>query len=307
MLAGGLREGGRHYYALDVTNSSKLTGAGKPAYPELLWEFPNEADFNSGTGDYQHMGETWGQPIMTRVRLRVCDPTCADNGGQGFERWVAIVTGGYDATSDPNPAVVDPTAAYNASSTKGRAIYMIDVKTGEVIAQQKVGNPGTPDSTGTIQDQMQYSLVSTPAVIDIDSDGFADVVYVGDLGGNLFKWVIHAVGEDRVNDGSGLRTQPAWKFQHFFQAPTFTGTPGSTKYYKNIFQPPSAAYVNNTLWIALRHRRARGDRLHRPVDRRRRSRGRDRRRRGPHGRGESLLRDHRPRPARDSRRARRMW
>jgi Tfp pilus tip-associated adhesin PilY1 len=253
VLAGGLREGGRHYYALDVTNPSGLTGTGKPQYPELLWEFPNEADFNSGSGDYLNMGETWGQPIMARVRLRVCNPTCNDNGGQGFERWVAIVTGGYDATSDPNSTWVDPTAAYNASSTKGRAIYMIDVKTGEVVAQQKVGTPGTPPAinTGTVQNQMQYSLVSTPAVIDIDSDGFADLVYVGDLGGNLYKWVIHAVGEDRVNDGTGLRTQPAWKFQHFFQAPVYVGTPSSTKYYKNIFQPPSAAYVNNTLWIAF--------------------------------------------------------
>ncbi len=253
VLAGGLREGGRHYYALDVTNPSKLTGTGKPQYPELLWEFPTEADFNSGTGDYVNMGETWGQPIMARVRLRVCDPTCSDNGGQGFERWVAIVTGGYDASSDPNPTVVDPSAAYSATSTKGRGIYMIDLKTGAVIAQQKVTTPGAPPAlnTGTVQNQMQYSILSTPSVIDIDADGFADLVFVGDLGGNLFKWVIKPIGEDRVNDGSGLRTQPAWKFQHLFQAPTFTGSPGSTKYYKNIFQPPSAAYVNNTLWLGF--------------------------------------------------------
>jgi Tfp pilus tip-associated adhesin PilY1 len=253
MLAGGLREGGRHYYALDVTNSSQLTGTGKPAYPDLFWEFPNEADFNSGTGDYLRMGQTWGQPIMTRVKLEVCDPTCNNNGGAGFDRWVVIVTAGYDANSDPNATVVDPTAAYSATSVKGRAIFMLDAKTGQVIAQQRVGTAGTPPAlgTGTAQDQMQYSLVSTPAVIDLDADGYADVVYVGDLGGNIFKWVIHAIGEDRANDGSGLRTQPAWKFLHFFQAPVFTGSPGTTKYYKNIFQPPSAAFVNGTLWIAF--------------------------------------------------------
>ena len=40
-------------------------------YPALQWEFPNEDDFNSGTGDYRNMGETWGQPVITRVKLNV--------------------------------------------------------------------------------------------------------------------------------------------------------------------------------------------------------------------------------------------
>ena len=39
-------------------------------------------------------------------------------------------------------------------------------------------------------------------MLDLDGDGFADVIYVGDLGGNVWKWVIHDLGEDRVNDDS---------------------------------------------------------------------------------------------------------
>jgi len=122
-----------------------------------------------------------------------------------------------------------------------------------VIAQQKVATAGAPPAinSGTVQNQMQYALVSTPAVVDTTGDGFADVIYVGDLGGNLFKWVIHEIGEDRVNDGTGLRTQPNWKFQHLFQAATYTGSPSSTKYWKNIFQPPAVAKVGNELWIAF--------------------------------------------------------
>jgi Tfp pilus tip-associated adhesin PilY1 len=96
---------------------------------------------------------------------------------------------------------------------------------------------------------MQYSLVSTPAVLDLDADGFADVVYIGDLAGNLFKWVIKPIGEDRANDASSLRTQPNWKFQHFFQAPV--DTVSGDNYYKNVFQPPAAAYVGTKLWIAF--------------------------------------------------------
>jgi type IV pilus assembly protein PilY1 len=92
-------------------------------------------------------------------------------------------------------------------------------------------------------------MPSTPAVLDTDADGFADVVFIGDLGGNLWKWVIHPIGEDRANDGSGVRTQPNWKFHKFFQAST--ATQSGTVYYKNLFQPPAAALVNNKLWLAF--------------------------------------------------------
>jgi Tfp pilus tip-associated adhesin PilY1 len=256
ILVGGLREGGRHYYALDITNPSNDSppGGGTPiAYPAIQWEWPNETDFNSGTGDYVNMGQTWGQAVIARVKLNVSTNT---NSGQGFERWVAIVTGGYDATSDPNPITVDPDAGvYAGASTKGRAIYMLDLKTGKVIAQQKLGtcaasltaHPNTVPAT--INNDMCYSVVSTPAVLDIDADGYADIIYVGDMSGQLWKWVIHNVGEDRANDGSGLRTQPNWKFQLFFQAPTKTIS--GTIYHKNIFQPPAAALVNGTLWLTF--------------------------------------------------------
>ena len=37
---------------------------------------------------------------------------------------------------------------------------------------------------------MCFAIPATPAVFDLDNDGFADVIYVGDLGGNVWKWVI---------------------------------------------------------------------------------------------------------------------
>ena len=76
--------------------------AGNLPYPGLLWEFPQENDPN---GDGVLVGETWGQPVLTRVRLKV---GANDNSGAGFERWVVIVSGGYDLTGDPNPDAVKP-------------------------------------------------------------------------------------------------------------------------------------------------------------------------------------------------------
>jgi type IV pilus assembly protein PilY1 len=115
--------------------------------------------------------------------------------------------------------------------------------TGDILAEKKFGSVAD-DQTG-----MLYSVVSTTAVIDLNFDGAADVIYVGDMGGNLWKWAIHSAGEDRSNDGSGLRTQPNWRFRKFFAAGS--ATIGGVTYYKNIMSPPAAAYENGKLYIAF--------------------------------------------------------
>ena len=76
----------------------------------------------------------------------------------------------------------------------GRAIFILDLKTGEVLAEKKY-NPAATDG----QSSMFFAITSTPAVLDLDSDGFADVIYVGDLGGQVWKWDISAVGTDGVD------------------------------------------------------------------------------------------------------------
>jgi type IV pilus assembly protein PilY1 len=96
---------------------------------------------------------------------------------------------------------------------------------------------------------MYFAIPATPAVFDLNHDGFADVIYVGDLGGQMFKWVIAEIGEDRVNDGSGLRTQPSWPFKVFFRAPA--ANIGGTLYFKNFYFPPAATYVGSKLWLAF--------------------------------------------------------
>jgi type IV pilus assembly protein PilY1 len=238
VLVGGMREGGSQYYALDVTNPADIN------YPGYLWEFPREDDPDS---DLDFLGEAWSQPIMTRVRVNYS--------GVSYERWVAIVTGGYDETGNPNPTSVTGLASvYDAATgTKGRAILILDAKTGEVLAEKKFVS-----GAAGAQADMLYTIPSTPAVFDLNADGFADVIYVGDLGGQVFKWVISAIGEDRVNDGSGLRTQPSWPFKLFFQAPV-TDISG-TDYFKNFYFSPAATLYGGKLWLAF----GSGERRHLP-------------------------------------------
>jgi type IV pilus assembly protein PilY1 len=230
VIVGGMRQGGETYYALDITNPDAAS------YPDYLWEFPRE-DAPASISDY--VGQTWSEPILTRIRVKV---GLDDNEGAGYERWVAIFAGGYDPSGDPNNF-----AAYDAAATEGRAIFVVDIKTGEVLGMKKFDDtdPTDPES------QMLYAIPSTPAVYDLDFDGFADVIYVGDLGGNMWKWVIHEIGEDRVNDGSGSHSQPRWPFKKFFEAPIYQQNPANPIYYKSFFFPPAATFKGRTLWLAF--------------------------------------------------------
>src|SRR5574338_380785 len=71
--------------------------------------------------------------------------------------------------------------------------------------------------------EMRYAIASAPAVFDLDFDGFADVIYIGDLGGNLWKWVVTAPGQDPINNTTyDDVNQPAWPFRLFFRGTAST-------------------------------------------------------------------------------------
>ncbi|MCH7707775.1 MAG: hypothetical protein IH884_04760 [Myxococcales bacterium] len=247
MLVAGLRRGGRHYFALDITNPNDKAGPGGitlsyPGFeafgPAYGWEFPPENDPDSYL---DIMGFTWSKPIITRVRVQV------NNDGVAHERWVAIVAGGYDLTSDPNPTeVTGKVSVYDVTSRLGRAILMIDMKTGEPLAVKKFDAAATGD-----EKYMQFAMPSRPAVLDLNNDGYADLVYVGDMGGQVFKWVIGPLGGDPVN-GSAVSddvAQPNWPFRRFFTAPVLDDA--GTLYYQNLFHAPAAAYVGGKLYVAF--------------------------------------------------------
>ena len=55
------------------------------------------------------------------------------------------------------------------------------------------------NSTSLGVPDMRYAFTATPSVFDLDFDGYADVVYAADLGGNVWKWVIHDDVLDPIN------------------------------------------------------------------------------------------------------------
>ena len=88
VVIGGLRRGGNAYFALDVTRAG--VGANGVRY---LWEYPQEGAGNA------LIGQTWARPIVAKVKARY--------NGAARERWVAVLTGGYDERGDPNHGAYD--------------------------------------------------------------------------------------------------------------------------------------------------------------------------------------------------------
>lgn len=259
ILVSGMRQGGKQLFALDITDPSRGAGVSCPnsrspsdtGYPCYLWEYPRE---NALASEKALMGETWSEPVITKIKVRV---NSNDNGGKGFDRWVAIFGAGYAKASNPN----DKTS-YNALSPAGRALVILDVQTGKVIARKEFDAGGTAAPTtdpssvsysaSNPERSMHFSFAATPAVYDLDADGYADVVYAVDLGGNIWKWVIKGVGWDSVNSVSTDYDQNSyWSFGKWFQAPTYFNSGTGQRWWKSFFFPPTAVLKKGKLWIAV--------------------------------------------------------
>lgn len=148
-LYGGMRRGGQHYYALDVTN---------PSSPSMLWQISPE------TSGFARLGQTWSTPTLTQVWT-------------GGEAVPALVFGaGY------SPQDHDDYANRSAADQMGNGIYIVNAISGELI-----WSAGGDNSFASNVDAMKWAIPSSIAVVDKDFDGVADHLYFGDLGGQVFR------------------------------------------------------------------------------------------------------------------------
>ncbi len=186
LVAFGLRRGGSGYYALNVDTY---------ANPAWAWQIPDTI-----LGG-EVLGQSWSRPRFCRLKLFSEDDTGRD---------VLLLTGGYDTNQDLD----DPG---NADSV-GRAVFAVDAATGALM-----NNLSFRAGSAGVGQQMNYCIVSLTSYDD-NNDGFEDVVYAGDLGGNLF------VFEDKNADG-------VWTGQLIFSA----DNGGNTTALKKFFSAPGMA------------------------------------------------------------------
>ena len=146
----GQRRGGRNYYAMDVTDRDR---------PRMMWQI------RGGAGDFAELGQSWASPIRGRLNIN------------GVARDVLYISGGYDPDQDD--------ADIRVVDNQGAAIFIVDALTGELIWKGGNGTQFTEDF-----DDMNYSIPGDMAVVDITNSGFDNMLFVGDVGGQVWRFDI---------------------------------------------------------------------------------------------------------------------
>lgn len=188
----GLREGGRGYFALDVTQPDEYDSEGRPTgivdyvpscsngsadcgtlpYPAQLWEFldgvylddpPHVVPFDKDNDGSEDLAAGWSTPNLGRILVCAgddCDPSSEENDLE--DRYVAVIGGGLDVTNQT-----------------GDWLYMIDIETGKSLYKQRLVDTDGVSSGG--------SAPAEPAAVDTNGDGYLDRIYIGTTRGFLFR------------------------------------------------------------------------------------------------------------------------
>jgi type IV pilus assembly protein PilY1 len=161
----GQRRGGRNYFGLDVTPENVLNTAATVGgiNPYLMWTI------NDNSAGFGSLGQTWSKPFRTNILV--------DEGSGTVKKSVLIFGGGYDETYDndiANNSVMTP-------ASEGNAIYVVDAETSDLI--------WSASSNGAISTvaAMDYSIPSDIRLIDMDGNNATDRLYVGDMGGQVWR------------------------------------------------------------------------------------------------------------------------
>ena len=157
----GQRQGGRSYYALDVTN---------PDSPSLKWIITGGV-----TAGFTQLGQTWSTPQITKI------PGYTD--GSNYKP-VLVFAGGYDVNKDKT--------TIGSGDSTGNAIYFVDADTGALIFSV---SPDAVSATNLSKPTMLDSIPSDVTLFDSNGDGLTDRLYVGDTGGNV--WRMDLPGTDK--------------------------------------------------------------------------------------------------------------
>lgn len=189
----GLRRGGRHYYALDITDRDS---------PKFQWQISG-----GNGGAFDKMGQSWSPMTLAKVKW----------GDAGKTKVVLLFGGGYDAAEDNRDS--------RATSSVGNAVYMIDPANGDLL--WSASNAGA-DTNLT---DMTSSITSEIKLVDFDGDQITDYFFVSDIGGRVWRFDLNANKEAinkynfiaDSNKAAGMifdAQQGSTNYQRFYDAPS---------------------------------------------------------------------------------------
>ncbi len=157
--------------------------------PEYMWLL------NPSASDAPYLGEPWSKMAMGRVKIG------------GNEKWVGFLGGGgyqYSCSNPlPNPANI------------GKGFFVVDLSNGSILWRYTAAHNSS-----------MRSIPAQPIIIDTDLDGFIDTAYVGDLGGNMWRFTF--CERDDKNVGDPCTNTSNWKGGLLYNAGG-TGRPIYTK------------------------------------------------------------------------------
>lgn len=236
---GGLRMGGRGYYALDLqdVNDPKIKFEIDPDSQKIYSETHKNGKTFKEIG---FMAQSWSKPTITHVKWK------------GESRLVMFVGGGYDAGGPNGDGTFDANGNrtgyqgyentdYNQTNKAGAGVYMFDANTGELLWWAGANATTSNTSTGVAHAEsanMKYSVTSEIRAIDRDSDGFVDHLYFGDLGGQVWRVDINNKADMSVNINNFSKTpvrllnaNDGQYSPRFYKAPAFS-----------VYVSPSGSY-----------------------------------------------------------------
>jgi type IV pilus assembly protein PilY1 len=123
---------------------------------------------NPNASQAPYLGDPWSKVLMGRVKIN------------GYEKWVGFVGGGYNASN---------CAGGGGCDSRGKGFYVVDLSNGNILWSYTRADNST----------MNYSLPASPAIVDTDNDGFIDTAYIGDLGGNMWRFKFCDAGASACN------------------------------------------------------------------------------------------------------------
>ncbi|MBS1188297.1 MAG: hypothetical protein H6R10_89 [Rhodocyclaceae bacterium] len=187
----GARRGGRFIYSLDVTN---------PTSPKYRWKIDNQ------TTGFGELGQTWSLPTVVTSINGYKNPVLIFGGGydplvedaenctiqsasasevQYYTGPIKYTTTGCTKSDDSAIGATD-TPNTTATRSMGRAIYMVDAITGELIWS---ASGSTTNGTPNLQVAgMDFAIAADPLVVRNESGGKTNRAYFADTGGNVWRF-----------------------------------------------------------------------------------------------------------------------
>lgn len=210
ILTIGQNRGGRNYCALEVTD---------PYNPHFAYRFDTTlAD----------LGQTFSDAVTYKVHK--------DSFDAKDERFLTFIGGGYwpDTLYDP----FDPTTA----APHGNGFYALDVynMTGNASPILRKDYWKIPPST-QYADSMFWPFPSQASVVDTNLDTYADILYIGDWGGQL--WKLNVNGQD-----SSAIIIDDWEADIMFKSPR-PEMLSKEWLWQPIFYPATTAWDGIRWWV----------------------------------------------------------